>query len=161
MEKQVTLLIDGHIHIYPLYKLTLAIKNGIANLQQCAKQSNVKDKNQRQVPVWLLVERYDCNFFDQITSGSSLTMNGFTLQSAEDGSTIIVSENDAPVLYIFAGRQLVTKENLEILSLVTPFNLKDRKYSIMKITVNRNSDFRSHRSRKTLARPAHAFRKNS
>lgn len=133
MEKQVTLLIDGHIHLYPLYKLTLAIKNGIANLQQSAKQSDAIDLNQKQIPVWLLVERYDCNFFGQISSESSVKMNGFTLKAAEDGSTIIVSENDTTVLYIFAGRQLVTKENLEILSLVSPFNLKDREYSIEQV----------------------------
>ncbi len=140
MKNQVTLLIDGHIHLYPLYKLTLAINNGIKKLQQAAIQSNSTDMSQKQIPVWLLVERYDCNFFDQISSESSVTLNGFQLKAAGDGSTIIVSKNDTIVLYIFAGRQLVTKENLEILSLVSPFNLKDREYSIEEVIDNVNKN---------------------
>ncbi|MBD3288366.1 hypothetical protein GF337_06140 [candidate division KSB1 bacterium] len=140
MEKQVTLLIDGHIHIYPHYKLTLAIKNGISNLYKSAKESDSFDNSQKQIPVWMLVERYDCNFFDQIVNETSLSINGYTLQAAGDGTTIIVMEKNEPVLYIFAGRQLVTKENLEILSLISPFNLNDREYSIEEVIekVNEN-----------------------
>ena len=45
---------------------------------------------------------------------------------AKDNLTIKVDKNSQSILYIFAGRQLVTKENLEVLSLVSDINLPDK-----------------------------------
>ena len=124
MSNQTTLLIDGHIHIYSHYDLDFAINQGILNLQNSAKKINRTDKV---IPVWLLTERYDCNFFD---SYAGLKLKNFKIVPGAEKETLIVEKNGEPMLYIFAGRQLVTTENLEVLSLMTTLFLKDREKPI-------------------------------
>jgi len=127
MSNQTTLLIDGHIHIYSHYDLEFAINRGINNLQNSAKKIA---KTGKVIPIWLLTERYDCNFFD---SYAGLKLKNFKIVPGAEKETLIVEKNGEPLLYIFAGRQLVTAENLEVLSLMTTLFLKDRQKSITEV----------------------------
>jgi len=125
MEKT-TLAIDGHVHLYPVYDLKNAIESGVKNLTDHSKKISLNI-----IPVWLLVERSDANFFNQIhQSPNKFNRDGITFQNGSDDITIVVNKNNTPILYIFAGRQLVTKEGLEVLSLISNLNIPDRQKSI-------------------------------
>ena len=83
------------------------------------------------IPIWLLVERSDANFFDQISqSPENYENGGLKYKKGKDDLTIVIEQNGQPILYIFAGRQLVTKEELEVLSLISNLNIPDRQKSI-------------------------------
>ncbi len=123
---QATLAIDGHVHLYPIYNLKNAVESGVNNLKFYSKKwtSSI-------IPVWLLVERSDANFFDQIyQSPNRYEYDGATFKQGSDDLTNVVEKHNEPILYIFAGRQLVTKEGLEVLSLVSNLNVPDRHKSI-------------------------------
>jgi hypothetical protein len=51
----------------------------------------------------------------------------------EDGLTIKVQKENKSILFLFAGRQLVTKEDLEALSLISNFNLPDKAKSMAEV----------------------------
>ncbi|MCI0495029.1 hypothetical protein L0Z72_08465 [candidate division KSB1 bacterium] len=121
-----TLAIDGHVHLYPVYDLKNAVASGVRNLLDHAKKTN-----SNVTPVWLLVERSDANFFDRLyQSANQFSNDGVKFSKGNDDLTIVVEKDNTPILYIFAGRQLVTKEGLEVLSLVSNLNIPDRQKSI-------------------------------
>lgn len=120
---QTTLIVDGHVHLYPIYDLLRSIENGHENLiKNCNGESG-----EAVVPVWLLTERSDCSIFEDISkSPAAFNKDGYEFIPQKDGLTILVQKNSEPYLYIFAGRQLVASEGLEILSLVSTLNIPDR-----------------------------------
>ncbi len=127
---QATLSVDGHVHLYPNYDLVRAIENGRKNLiANCNGKSDEKV-----VPVWLLTERSDCAMFDEISnSPADFSKDGYEFIPRKDGLTVLVQKKSEPYLYIFAGRQLVASEGLEILSLVSTLNISDRAKTIRDI----------------------------
>lgn len=123
---QTTLLIDGHVHLYPVFDLMSAIKHGRENLFSNSNKENIDST--KAVPIWLLVERSDTNFFDKLAnSPDSYNLGDIKFVNANDNLTIRVENDSQPILYIFAGQQLVTEKNLEVLSLVSDFNVPDKK----------------------------------
>jgi len=120
------LAIDSHVHLYPMYDLNRAVVSGVKNLTDASKKYH-----SHVVPVWLLVERSDANFFEQLSmSPAAFETNGLRFKPADDGLTTVVEQGGTAILYIFAGRQLVTREGLEVLSLLSDLNIPDRQQSI-------------------------------
>lgn len=131
MEKA-TLAIDGHVHLYNIYDLVKAVKKGTENLIGHAKTyvSNSGDI----IPVWLLVERSDSNIFNQIyRTPEKFGNNKVNFKRGKDKYTIVVENDSHPILYIFTGRQFVTKEALEVLSLISDLNIADRQKQISEV----------------------------
>lgn len=123
MEKT-TLAIDGHVHLYSMFDLAEAVKNGTNNLLKNAEKRS-KHKNPV-IPVWLLVERSDTNYFEELGNNpEKFSSDGLTFVK-HDKLTIKVEKGGEIILLIFAGRQLVSKENLEVLSLVSDWNVPDK-----------------------------------
>lgn len=126
-----TLLIDGHIHIYPHYNLESAINQGISNLISAAQTDLKLTAGAKVVPIWLLTERFDSNFYNEALNFSNeLNLKEIKVIPGKEKETLIVETDGKPILYMLAGRQIVTKENLEILSLISTLYLKDREKSI-------------------------------
>lgn len=124
-----TLAIDGHVHLYEVYDLKNAVESGVRNLIDESKKISSSV-----IPVWLLVERSDARFFDQFCESPKSYENiGLKFKKGIDDLTIIVEKNKEPILYIFAGRQLVTKEGLEVLSLISNLNIPNRQKSINEV----------------------------
>ena len=122
---QTTLLIDGHVHLYPVFSLQEAVEKGIENLFSAAKRNKIALKNP--TPVWLLVERSDTNFFDElVNSPEKYDFGDIKFTKSGDNLSVKVTKKDKIILYIFAGRQLITREKLEALSLVSDYNIPDK-----------------------------------
>jgi hypothetical protein len=120
----ITLLIDGHIHVYNHYDLSFSIYQSIENLQRSARP--VGDW----VPIWLLAERSDCHFFDEVVHSDR---TGLKIEPHQSEPCLIVKENDKPILYIMAGRQIVSTDGLEVISVATKEFIPDRTKSTMQI----------------------------
>ncbi len=124
-----TLAIDGHVHLYSVFDLNLAVEAGRKNLITNANKT--KELINPVIPIWLLVERSDTNFFEKFTTDyRGEKKNGLDFVKAADNLTIEVKQANETILYIFAGRQLITKENLEVLSLISDFTIGDKDTSM-------------------------------
>lgn len=109
-----TLLIDAHIHLYPVHHLALAIKHAHRNMEKAVPDPEA-------VRIWLLTERSDCDAFAQILKNGSV--DGYSVKPVEDGRAMYLPEAN---LYIVAGRQVITQEGLELCALATTAQVQDR-----------------------------------
>ena len=123
-----TLAIDAHVHLYQIFDLNTAIERGIENLQKLIRSDGSQENL---VPIWLLAERSDASMFEHLLNmaKNNETVNHYHF-SRIDAVTITVRKDDRTVLHIFAGRQLISAENLEVLSLVSNYNPPDRRFPL-------------------------------
>ena len=133
-----TIIVDGHVHIYSHYNLNDAIKIGINNLKSTIKEKTDSDV----IPVWLLVERHDCSFFNEATDSAPINFenSGYTLNTSDEKETLIIEKDGTPILFILAGRQIVTQEGLEVMSLASTLFIEDRTKSTAQVIehINKN-----------------------
>lgn len=124
-----TIVMDGHVHLYPEYKLERAFEFGTENMQKCLRNSPFAN-SQNVITVWLLTERWDCTFFRQMSETPDNFSNGdVTLSVTPEKEAVLLERKGFPKTYIFAGRQLVSNDGLEVLSLATDYFVKDRTLS--------------------------------
>lgn len=121
---QETLIIDGHVHVYPQFDLKSMIAAALRNFMISQRRSDNRDET---VKVWLLTERSDCSFFENAPA----TVEDYILESSHEAEALIVRDaaTHEPLLYILAGRQIVTRERLEICALATLFSVGDGEFS--------------------------------
>ncbi len=123
-----TLLLDGHVHLYPNYNLKTAFQLGIQNLRNHLKQAAVKTAG-NPLTVWLLTERWDCNLFKQLAETSKkAAIGGYEIMATPEKEAILARSGKHEHL-ILAGRQLVSRDGLEVLALATSVTIKDRAFT--------------------------------
>lgn len=109
------LVADTHVHIYPFYDITLALNTLRTNLSLLDKQATC---------MVFLAERSDCNFFSNFKQDVAGSLNPETkVRYLEDA--LHIQEPGYPDLYIFPGRQIITRERIEILSLTIDQQIAD------------------------------------
>lgn len=107
--------IDAHVHIYPCYDLRTALDSLRANL--AASGSG-------ECCMAFLAERSDCHFFAECRERVAL-LPGARIRVEDKGNVLLMREEGYPDLYFFPGRQITTRERLEILALVTDRSVPD------------------------------------
>ncbi|MCP3931679.1 MAG: hypothetical protein GY705_21565 [Bacteroidetes bacterium] len=106
---------DTHLHLYPCYKLVPAIKG----LLQCLHQQASGDV----IAVGLLAERYDCHYFSLISQG--LLDSHFTVDKKWVDDGVLKLTENGKSLFLFAGRQIISLERIEVLALTTDIQIED------------------------------------
>lgn len=91
--------------------------------------------------ILFLTERFDCNFFEQLQSGFFDNL-GFEVEKLSKTFLRLkeLSTNDS--LVIVSGRQIISKERLEVLALGTSEKIEDKKPIREIISTLRNSSLR-------------------
>jgi len=108
---------DTHVHFYPCYDLQAALRNLVDNLGNLGGNA---------VRTAFLVERSDCQYFTEIEQRKAGFSGGdFEISPAAEAGSMILSKNGRPELYLFAGRQTVTAEGVEILALTVDTRIAD------------------------------------
>ncbi|OVE73836.1 hypothetical protein BVX94_02655 [bacterium B17] len=102
------IVLDTHVHIYDCYDLDMFFGSAFANL---AKHGNGSSK------ALLLAERNDCNFFDRLQKNGKA--GKWKVSDGGSGEYFTVVNEIGNKLHVFAGRQVVTAERLEVLSLLS------------------------------------------
>ncbi|MBN1154259.1 hypothetical protein JXB12_04990 [candidate division KSB1 bacterium] len=134
MANKKTLLIDGHVHVYQHFDLVAAFEGAARNLRQSAKNSGTEFEESKTVPILMLSERHDCNFFKQAHDALlQQPINGFTFHRTDESESLLVKRDNEPYLYIIAGRQIVTLEGLEVISVLTTLYIKDRSMTTQEV----------------------------
>lgn len=124
------IVIDCHVHIYPDYDPAKAIRGGLANLKSSverAKLSGLALPEGETIDYGLiLTERSDCSFFAELAESSGKEIApGVVVQEAQEQETLVLSLDDQSRIFIFAGRQIVTKEKLELLTILSDKRIEE------------------------------------
>jgi len=102
------LIADTHLHVYPFYDVGTAMRHLAANLSGlCPGATRAA----------FLVERADCDWFAALGTGEASPVPGFRVEQCGEAGAAILKEEDGEPIYVFAGRQFVTAERVEVLSL--------------------------------------------
>jgi hypothetical protein len=104
----VPVIADTHIHIYPFYDIRLALDTLRNNLSALDPKASC---------VAFLAERNDCRFFRDFSQNGPTMLDPQAKIDAM-GSVLLLRGPDFRDLYIVAGRQIITKERIEILALL-------------------------------------------
>jgi len=109
-------IIDTHLHIYPFYSIRHALDSLINNLQKADPKS---------IRVGCLTERYDCDVFNQLARSPSVDVSDAFSIATEGNCLHITNKENGKNVYLLPGQQIITSENLEILSLNCPERVKE------------------------------------
>lgn len=108
-------LCDAHVHVYPFFNLRLVINLAIERLSSSPSK----------LGVMLLVERSDCHFFKSLSEGEiGIPDKGVSVETASR-SEILLKDSSGRRLLIVAGRQVATKEGVELLCYGSDADLRD------------------------------------
>lgn len=102
------LIVDTHVHIYPDYNLALLFNAALQNFK-------LSSQNETETHfVLALTERFDCNFFK---SNKELKKHGKWELKFDPKADLICATNSDDKIFILPGRQNISSEKLEVLTL--------------------------------------------
>jgi len=123
------LAVDGHVHIHRCFPLDRFLDHAFANIDRAVR--GVHDE-ERWTGILLLSESQGLNRFRDMRSIAEAEgrLGGWALRTTDEAESIVISPAtaDAQVLdglVLVAGRQIVVKEDLEVLALSTDDDFRD------------------------------------
>jgi hypothetical protein len=118
-------LVDGHVHVYDCFSPAAVFDAAAGNLATAARLADAP----RYDAVLCLVEGSTERFLAGVRSGDKGRVwrgrRGYWEAESSDEPESLVVRNGATRLAVIAGRQLVTRERLEVLALGTTAPLRD------------------------------------
>jgi hypothetical protein len=120
MSIESTIILDGHAHLYPAYRLPVALDALFTNLARCAPGADAP------IRIGLLADTAACRAYrDRIAQPRPKQADRFILQPTDEPAAMAIREEDRLLGYLIAGRQIVTAERLEVLALTVDLDLPD------------------------------------
>jgi hypothetical protein len=119
---------DAHVHIHDRFFLDDFLTTSLVNF---SRQQKTMHNGEKSSFVLLLTESKTADFFSRIRSeseqSSGLLSEKWSIHLTDEQESLRLSHADWPglPLYIFAGRQIVTSERLEVLALATASKISD------------------------------------
>jgi len=115
------LFIDGHIHFYDNFSPELFFKSAEKNFIKYNK-----DKNSANILVF--TEGKQLDYFKYFSENLNIYSHiGYTFEKTGENTSLMVKKAGKALFYIISGRQIVTEENIEILSLASKEKIQDGK----------------------------------
>ncbi|EKD26992.1 MAG: hypothetical protein ACD_79C00941G0003, partial [uncultured bacterium] len=112
------LIADCHLHIYPFHNLKLIIENCFKNF------SKHKASSDKSIMAIFLAERHDCDEFNKLKNLNGDIQYDIKVEKLKDSQVLKIKKQSEEML-VFAGRQIITKEKLEVLGLTIEERIKD------------------------------------
>ena len=118
---------DGHVHVYPAYNPKAAFSHLINNLGRLAEAAQDEKTGSRNVfKLAFLAESRAHDFFSRLQNqDKSVVANDLEVVSAPDPVCVTVGVREVGRVCLVAGRQIVTRERLEILGLAMCVTIPD------------------------------------
>jgi hypothetical protein len=118
MNDKSIVLVDAHVHIHECFDLNIFLNSSYKNFKKCAKNFNAQSFE----GVLCLTENSKVNFFSKFRKTAELNSNqgnslDWKFHITDEPNSIRLSRNQDEVMYIIAGRQIITKEKLEVLGI--------------------------------------------
>lgn len=117
---------DTHVHLYPTYDLARAFDAAFENLGRLVSEVCPGGQgSEAVVKVVCLTERRDCHLFRDLNTGAITLNPRFSLHHHGDEVIMVSRDGGEELLLLVAGRQIVTRERLEVLALTTDAEIPD------------------------------------
>jgi hypothetical protein len=124
------LILDAHVHIYPCFDLPEFFAAAFSNCLYVARNVGY---DRSHIPVLLLTEgrreRVFRDIQEEIKKGNNRIGDdqtaGYRVFATEEDGSLRVQKGDGTFLFLVAGRQIVTSEQLEVLALSTVSEIPD------------------------------------
>jgi hypothetical protein len=130
------IFIDGHVHIHPAFDLDQMLDAAWDNFFQAAKRL-LGDVSACSF-VLLLAEGEKNDFFPTLIAragkGNSSSKSSWKFRLTEEANSVLAIHGGKTIVLV-AGRQLISRENLELLSLFCPHVFADNRYSLGELAV--------------------------
>lgn len=112
------LIADTHVHLYSCYDLPLAVRSLLGNLGRL---------DERAAKAGFLAERAGDHAFRDLQEGRlRLATAGLGVEPSSEAGALALTEGGKQCLWLFAGRQIVTRERIEVLALTADLSIPDR-----------------------------------
>ncbi len=106
---------DTHVHLYSCYDLNVAFNTLRNNLNKISTNATC---------LAFLAERHDCHYFSEIINKGASFISP-EIQVDRFNNSVCLKEKGYPDLFLFAGRQIITSERIEILALTIDESIPD------------------------------------
>jgi hypothetical protein len=119
------LIADTHVHLYDGYDLDKAFSSAFANLGRLRAEADPGAARPCAFALFL-AERHDCHAFERLREPAG--QRGLTrhrIRETTDPAVLAVANQAGDVLFLVAGRQVVTRDRLEVLALSTRGDVPD------------------------------------
>ncbi|MCP5007116.1 MAG: hypothetical protein GY941_24705 [Planctomycetes bacterium] len=116
------LIIDGHVHFYDCYDPGKFFQAAIINLDAFFHSKYPEEEDFQRI--LLLTEGKSNNYFKQLKI-NGIPGSDFEVRNTQEDCSLTLFANNNPQCFILAGRQIVTQENLEILSIASNYKIED------------------------------------
>lgn len=128
--KKTKLSVDGHLHLYPQYRLQLALDTLVANLDRNvlagSSDDQQADAEQEIFKLAFLFTGKSVDFFGLLQKGLvDLTNVHYKIVPGPEPHSLFVLRNGVVCLCLVAGQQVVTAERIEVLGLAIPERIAD------------------------------------
>lgn len=122
----VPVAVDGHVHFYPCFDADRFFQAARANFRAALGASSETSGGLATACGFLLLsESAGHAFFERLAAGAALPA-GWTLERLPDDPLALrLRHRDGDVLYLVSGFQVVTRERIEVLTLITDRRLPD------------------------------------
>ena len=104
------ILLDAHTHLYDCFDLRCTLSAALNHLQHPGGAPNP-------VRACALTERSECSFFQRLENGKLKLPDGWRLETPLTSCSLCLTAPDGNTLWLIAGRQIKTAENLELSAL--------------------------------------------
>ncbi len=135
------ILLDTHVHIYPQFSIATLLDSTLKNFTHAAEVV----QSDRQVDFGIVLT--EGGVHDVYASLSERAANidrpeiylneaglqNWVISTTGDSKCLLATNTDNKSIYIYCGRQLISKENLELLSLFVTPQLGDGEYSLKEL----------------------------
>lgn len=117
--------VDAHVHIYDCFDICKFFNSGLENFELLSSQLDSGIETQA---VLLLTESSQNNYFSklkQIAEKDRLLGENWSLLTTQEECSIYACKSADRGLFVIAGSQIVTSEDLEVLALMTSHRFQD------------------------------------
>lgn len=129
MNKDNLLLVDAHVHMYDCFDLDLFFDSSFLNFKNVAASFGYVT---RYTPILFMTEGRDERCFDRLLRLAddrkvleTVNFTHYEFMRTHEPFSLSVHEDSSPPLFLIAGHQIVTKEKLEVLALMTVSKIPD------------------------------------
>ena len=126
--KENIVLVDGHIHIHNCFDLNFLFDSAYKNFRKAAELFNAEHFE----GVLCLTENFNVDYFSKLKrmvegNQGQVDSLAWKFYSTNEPNSIRILRNQDELIYVFAGRQIVTKEKLEVLAIGLINNIENGK----------------------------------
>jgi hypothetical protein len=114
-----SIVADTHVHVYGCHDAGSLLTAAARNLAAIATDPGASK-------VLFLTERRDCRFFASLSAGeTAISVGPWVPQSSPEPGSLLLERPAGDALWLVAGRQIATRERLEILALTADVQIPD------------------------------------